>query len=147
MCIRDRVCFSNLFSLQQWFRTKNNFYDLKVSFIYNGIKNQENGGWNADDVFTDPIYKKRKGFVPIFLDDAVNKWSERNVNIYQQFRLGKKVETVINDSVTRKMVHPKYVIEHQFSFDHWKFSYKDSETDSLYYQLSLIHISEPTRPY
>ncbi|MBK8351966.1 MAG: hypothetical protein KA174_04675 [Chitinophagales bacterium] len=140
---QHQVCFSNLFSLQQWFRTKNNFYDLKVSFIYNGIKNQENGGWNADDVFTDPIYKKRKGFVPIFLDDAVNKWSERNVNIYQQFRLGKKVETVINDSVTRKMVHPKYVIEHQFSFDHWKFSYKDSETDSLYYQ-SLLYDTDST---
>lgn len=143
---QHQVCFSNLFSLQQWFRTKNNFYDLKVSFIYNGIKNQENGGWNADNVFTDPIYKKRKSFVPINLDDAVNKWSERNINIYQQFRLGKKVETFINDSTTRKIVQPKYVIEHQFSFDHWKFSYKDSETDSVFYK-SLLYDTDSTDDY
>jgi hypothetical protein len=32
-----RFAISEFIFLQQWYRTKNNFYDLKVNFIYNGM--------------------------------------------------------------------------------------------------------------
>ncbi len=123
----------NLFSFNHWFQSKNHFYDLKFAFIYNGIINQENGGWLEDDVFDNPLYRGNKKFAPVKLNDAVNKWDERNVHFLQQFNLGKKEEVRVNDSTSRKVVQPKYVIEHFFEFSHWKFLYKDFDKDSSYY--------------
>ena len=53
----------------------------------------------------------------------------------------------LNDSVKRKMVvHPKFVIAHDFEFAHWKFRYKDFETDSSFYD-RLIYDSDSTDDY
>ncbi len=137
----------NLFSLQNSFTSKNNRYVLKAAFIYNGIKNEENGGWAQDDAFTNSFYKKNKEFVAVYLDDAINKWNERNLNFHQQINLGKKTTVQINDSTKRNVViAPKYAITHDFEFSHWKFRYKDFETDSTYYP-RLIFDTDSTDDY
>lgn len=137
----------NLFSLQNSFTSKSNRYAWKAAFIYNGIKNEENGGWAQDDAFTNPFYKKNKEFVAVYLDDAINKWNERNLNFHQQINLGKKSTVQINDSTKRKVViAPKYAITHDFEFSHWKFRYKDFETDSAYYP-RLIFDTDSTDDY
>ena len=142
-----QLSIHNLFSFQNNFNTKSNRYNFKVAFIYNGIKNQENGGWAAQDAFTNFLYKKNKSFVPINLEDAINKWNERNINIHQQINLGKKTEVQINDSTKRKMVqNPKYAIEHDLEFSHWKFIYKDYEKDSTFYS-RLIFDNDSTQDF
>jgi hypothetical protein len=136
----------NLFSFNHWFQSKNNFYDLKACFIYNGIKNEENGGWVEDDVYDNSLYKKNKSFAPVNLEDAINKWSERNLNFQQQFKIGPKEEVQVNDSVKRKMVKPRFIIEHDFAFDHWKMYYKDYEKDSSFYP-RLLYNTDSTQDY
>lgn len=143
----NQLSIHNLFSVQNAFQSKNKRYDLKIAFIFNGIKNQENGGWAQDDVFTNPFYKKNKSFVEVYLNDAINKWSERNINFHQQINLGKKTTIQINDSTKRKMVEqPKFAIAHDFEYAHWKFRYKDYEKDSLFYE-RLIYDSDSTDDY
>lgn len=141
-----QLSIHNLFSFQHWFQSKNKRYDLKAAFIYNGIKNEENGGWSENDVFTNPLFKKNKSFVDVNLDDAINKWNERNLNIHSQINLGKKLETKTNDTTTRKIVQPKYIIEHDFEFSHFKFSYKDYDTDSSFYA-RLIYDKDSTQDF
>jgi len=142
----NQLSIHNLFSFQHWYQSKNKRFDLKASFIYNGIKNEENGGWQADDVFTNPLYRRNKSFIDVNLDDAINKWNERNLNIHSQINLGKKVETKINDTTTRKVVQPKYIIEHDFEFSHFKFYYKDFEKDSSFYE-RLIYDKDSTQDF
>ncbi len=136
----------NLFSFNHWFQSKNNFYDLKFAFIFNNVKNEENGGWSVDDAYTNPIYKKHKEFVPVWLEDAENKWSQRYVGFEQQFKIGKKEEVQINDSTKRKIVKPKFIIEHDFNFELWKMYYKDFEKDSVFYQ-RLLYNTDSTQDY
>lgn len=137
---QNQLSIHNLFSIQNAYQSKNKRYELKTAFIYNGIKNQENGGWAQDDVFTNPFYKKNKSFVSVHLKDALNKWNERNLNFHEQINLGKKTEVQINDSTKRKMVlQPKFAITHDFEFSHWKFSYKDFVKDSAYYPRLLYN--------
>ncbi|HMV15124.1 MAG TPA: hypothetical protein PKD39_02150 [Chitinophagales bacterium] len=141
---QHQLSIHNLFSIQNTYQSKNKRYDLKIAFIYNGIKNEENGGWSQTDVFTNPFYKKNKSFVSVHLDDASNRYNERNVNLHQQINLGKKVATQINDSTTRKIVkQAKYAIVHDFELSHWKFIYKDFEKDSSFYS-SLIFDEDST---
>lgn len=136
----------NIFSFNHWFQSKNKFYDLKAAFIYNGIKNEENGGWSADDVFTNAFYKKNKSFVPVNLENVMNKWNERNINIHQQFNIGPKTTVQINDTTERKIVQPKFIIEYDLAYEHWKFTYKDYETDSLFYE-RLIYNTDSTTDF
>ena len=134
----------NLFSVQSSFSSKNKRYELKTSFIYNGIKNEENGGWAQDDAFTNSFYKKNKNFIPVYLEDAMNRYNERNINVHQQINLGKKSNVQINDSTKRNIVQqPKYAIAHDLEFSHWKFIYKDYEKDSAFYN-SLIFDNDST---
>lgn len=133
----------NIFSFNNWFQSKNNFYDLKTAFIYNGIKNEENGGWQEENVFDIPLYKRNKKFAPVNLDDAINKWNERNFYLVQQFRLGKKIDVQLNDTVQRKIVQPKFVVEHELEYSHHKFLYKDGEKDSSFYD-RLIYTADST---
>lgn len=142
----NQLSIHNLFSVQNNFQSKNKRYELKAAFIYNGIKNQENGGWAQDDVFTNPFYKKNKSFVEVNLDDAINRYNERNINFHEQINLGKKIEVQINDSTKRKVVQPKFAIAHDFEFSHWKFIYKDYEDDSSFYD-KLIFDSDSTEDY
>ncbi len=143
---QNQLSIHNLFSVQSNYQSKNKRYELKAAFIYNGIKNQENGGWAQSDVFTNPIYKKNKSFVNVHLSDAINKWSERNINFHEQINFGKKVEVEINDSTKRKIVQPKFAIAHDFEFSHWKFRYKDFENDSVFYE-RLIYDADSTDDY
>lgn len=142
----NQLSIHNLFSVQSNYQSKNKRYELKAAFIYNGIKNQENGGWAQDDVFTNPFYKKNKSFVAVYLNNALNKYNERNINFHEQINLGKTTEVQVNDSVKRKVVQPKYVIAHDFEFSHWKFIYKDYEKDSAFYA-RLIYDKDSTQDY
>lgn len=141
---QNQLSVHNLFSLQNNYQSKNKRYNLMAAFIFNSVKNQENGGWVEDDVFTNPFFQRNKSFVDVHLKDAVNNWSERNLNFHQQINLGKKTEVQINDSTKRKIVQPKYIIEHDFEFSHWKFIYKDSEKDSSFYS-RLIYDTDSTQ--
>lgn len=140
----NQASIHNLLSFDHWFRSKNNFYDLKFAYIFNGIKNQENGGWSVDDAFTNPIYKRNKDFIPVNLTDALNKWSENLLSIHQQFNIGKKEEVQVNDSTKRKMVKPKFIIEHEFDYDFSKMTYKDQSIDSSFYA-SLLYDTDSTQ--
>lgn len=142
----NQLSIHNLFSFQHWYQSKNKRYDLKAAFIYNGIKNQENGGWIADDIFTNALYNKSKSFAEVNLDDAVNKWNERNLNLHSQINIGPKVETQINDSVKLKVVQTKYIIQHDFEFSHFKFYYKDYDTDSSFYE-RMIYNKDSTQDF
>ncbi len=143
---QNQLSIHNLFSFQHWFQSKNKRYDLKASFIYNGIKNEESGGWSESNVFTNPLYKSNKSFASVNLDNAINKWNERNLNLHSQINLGKKEEKQINDSTKLKVVQPKYIIEHDFEFSHFKFYYKDYEKDSLFYE-RLIYDKDSTQDF
>lgn len=123
----------NNFAVNQWFRSKNNRYDLKAAFQYNGIKNQENGGWADSEAFTNALYKRNKNFVPVYLDDALNKWNERAINFLQEIRFGSKSTLQIDDSTTRTVITPKFALQHDFHWQDWRFIYKDSEKDSAFY--------------
>lgn len=142
-----QLSIHNLFSVQNSFESKNKRYSLKIAFIYNGLKNEENGGWAQDDVFTNTFFKRNKSFVAVNLDNAINRYNERNINLHQQINLGKKTEVSINDSTKRKIVlNPKFAIAHDFEFSHWKFIYKDFEKDSSFYP-RLIYTTDSTEDF
>lgn len=144
---QNQLSIHNLFSLQSAFQSKNKRYELYSAFIYNGIKNQENGGWAQTNAYTNSFYKNNKSFINVFLNDAINNWSERNLNFHEQINFGKKTEVQINDSVKQKMVlHPKFAITHDFEFSHWKFRYKDYVKDSAFYP-ALIYNTDSTNDY
>ncbi|MEN9447285.1 MAG: hypothetical protein RJA25_575 [Bacteroidota bacterium] len=144
---QNQLSIHNLFSIQSAFQSKNKRYELNAAFIYNGIKNQENGGWAQTDAFTNPFYKNNKRFINVHLSNALNKWSERNFNFSEQINLGKKTEVQINDSTKRKIVvQPKFAIVHNFEFSDWKFRYKDFVKDSAFYP-RLLYNTDSTDDY
>jgi hypothetical protein len=131
---RQESIYNNL-GLEQWFRSKSNRYDIKFAFLFNNVKNQENGGWAIADVYTNEIYKgkKNKEFADVNLTTATNKYVEKEVFFIQTFNLGKKTIDTLNDTVTQKHIHPKYALEHHFSYKNEKYLFKIYDADSTFF--------------
>ena len=140
----NQLSIHNTLSLRHWLQTKNRFYDLKFAFVFNQVKNQENGGWAIDSVFENPIYKRRKSFVPTNLTAALNNWKNQYLLTVQTFNIGPKESYAANDSVTKERIVPKYAIEHTLSYDNRKFIFKDYKEDSAFYKNTFFDTDSTT---
>lgn len=125
-------------NVNYWFRSKSKFYDLKTAFIYNQVKNQENGGWAIDSVFKDNLYQGRKSFVETNMSTALNNYNQRELFAVQQFRIGEKVLDSINDSTKQKKIIPKYIIEHSIIYNNERFLFKAEKIDSAFFADSFL---------
>jgi hypothetical protein len=132
---KQESVYNNL-GIQQWYRSKSNRYDLKVAFLFNNVKNQENGGWAIDSIYHNDLYKgkKNKAFANVNLQKATNKYVEKEFFFVQNINLGKKERIKINDTTEQKNIIPKYTIEHHFSYKNEKYLFKIYQQDSLFFQ-------------
>lgn len=129
----NQLSVHNNLTIRQWIKTKKNTYDLKFAFVYNQVKNEENGGWAIDSVFDNDIYKSRLEFVPTKLTEASNNWKNQYLLAVQTFNIGPKESYTINDSTTGERVIPRYAIEHSIGFDNRKMLFKDYKEDSAFF--------------
>lgn len=133
--------YNNL-SLHNWYRSKSHRYDLKIAFLFNNLKNQENGGWKDDDVFINPIYKgkKNKAFADVNLQTANQKYTDRELFFIQTFNFGKKEIIQINDTTKQKNIHAKFGLEHEFSYKKETYLFKIYKEDSAFFNHHFINL-------
>lgn len=117
--------------------TKNKKFVSYISFVYNGFKNQENGGL-AFDAFSDTIPKGTfvvKEQIPTNLLLAQNNYREVALQGSQSYEIGYKYEEKINDTTLIKNYQPLVNIKYQIKLASNKSNYIDKSTtiDSLYY--------------
>lgn len=126
----------NNFSLNNWYRSKSNRYEIKSAFLFNNIKNQENGGWTVENIYNDAIYKgkKNKQFADVNLQTATQKYTEKNVFFIQYIHFGKKEIVEVNDSTKQTKITPKYTLEHEFSYKKETYLFKNYKQDSAFFQ-------------
>lgn len=137
---RQESIYNNL-GIQQWFRSKSNRYDLKVAFLFNNVKNQENGGWAIDDIYDNDLYKgnKNKIFADVNLSTATNKYVEKEAFFIQNINLGKKTIDSLNDSTIIKKILPKYTLEHHFSYKNERYLFKIGKEDSMFFDNHFLN--------
>ena len=109
-----------------WFESRKGKYEALAAFIYNQTKNEENGGWSDPEAFEKSIYKNKRELVPVFLSNATNTWSQRNVRLQQHFYLGEKTDSSRTADRTKGFRH---VLE----YDNRKFRYTDEGDVSNFY--------------
>jgi hypothetical protein len=121
----------NFVALNDWFSSKNGKYDLFAAFVLNNFKNQENGGWAIQDVFKDPAYKKDRAIIPVNLEDALNKCSQKNIHLKQYFNPFKNSGL---DTLSPFDYKAPKLFTHSFTWQNQKMEYTDTEFDSTFYE-------------
>lgn len=134
------------FNLFNWYRSRNNKYNLMAAYVFNQVKSQENGGVDADDIFTNSAYQRDLRTIPIQLADAENRIDNNSISIRQSIFLGPTYTRKINDSLEVQAVNPKYAFTHHLQYGAFKIRYTDEERDSTYYQNFFIY-ADSTRDF
>jgi hypothetical protein len=114
-----------------WFQTKGWRYEALAGFIFNQTKNEENGGWSDPEALENDIYKNKRELVPIFLSNALNTWSQRNVRLQQHFYLGGKTDSTNTNDKSKGFLH---IME----YDNRRFKYTDDGDVSAFYTNAFI---------
>lgn len=121
----------NFVALNNWYSSKNGKYDLFAAFVLNNLKNQENGGLAIENVFKDPAYKKDRSIIPVNLDDALNKLSQKNIHFKQYFNPFRNSGL---DTLSPFDYKAPKLLTHSFTWQNQKMEYTDTEFDSTFYE-------------
>ena len=140
--IYDRqTTFENYIALSTNYKSKNNRYWLLGSVIYNGEKNQENGGIKEDSLF-DITKSLEQQALRINLSYATRSQVNRNVYLKQIFNLGKKS----TDTSDIKVIIPESRLILSSTYDDNYLRFEDSQSDMLSgYYSNLYYDSTNTR--
>lgn len=118
-------------------------YKLYVSFVYNKMQHDENGGMVADSFLNNPQYAERKAVPVNFYTTAYNNANrspvraflrEWNLRLDHAYTWGRK-DTLYNEDSTafEPRLHARFRISHQMNIGSQRFRYKDMKPDSLRY--------------
>jgi hypothetical protein len=122
------------FNVAQWYRSKNNRYNLMTAYVFNQVKNQENGGITVSDPFTNPNFQRNQQTIPVALENAFNRQDHSQVSMRQHFYFGPEFPVKnTKDTSEYFVVKPKYALVHQLTYSGSKFRYSDEENDSSFY--------------
>lgn len=122
-------------------------YAAALIMMGNTIKNSENGGIKYDSLLSDVNHKKRYS-VPVNLGNASlyepNPFNASvttgNINkdftffVRQSYDIGKRDSVAINDSTNEYLFYPKLRIQHSFTYNTYRYLYRDFLADSTIYE-------------
>lgn len=118
-------------------------YKLYVSFVYNKVQHDENGGIVSDTFLNNPQYAERKA-VPVNFYTASYTNTNRspvrtflrdwNLRLEHAYTWGRK-DTLYNEDSTafEPRLQARFRISHQLNVGSQRFRYKDMKPDSLRY--------------
>lgn len=137
---RQKTSINN-FRFFQSFRSKNNFYNLLGTFIYNETYVEENGGLQNDSLFEFSLIPLNRASLPLNLNNAKNTSRNYEYGINQKFNLGKKRltyfvdenDSLYPDSIIAKWTQPQFTIEHSGQYKIAEYTFEDYSVDSSYY--------------
>jgi hypothetical protein len=134
---RNKSGIHNL-NLFQWFRSRNNRYNLMAAYLFNQARVQENGGVTAEDIFTNAAFQRDRRTAPVNLANAENKVNNNVISVRQSFFFGPTYERTIHDSLRIKAVKPRYALHHYLQYESYNINYRDDIRDSSFYQNFFI---------
>jgi len=120
-------------NLNNWFNSRNHRYALAFAFLFNKMRNFENGGTNFDALYNKENKGADRALVPVNLDDAKNEAVNKSVYLKQFFFFGPEQTVKTSDTTEMDVVQRKSVLSYAFQYDNWKYKYSDSESDDGYY--------------
>ncbi|MCP4120370.1 MAG: putative porin [Bacteroidetes bacterium] len=120
-------------NVNNWFNSKKHRYTLAFAFLFNKMRNFENGGTNFDGLYDRENKGTDRALVPVHLDDAKNEAVNKSVYLKQFFFFGPEQTVKTNDTTEMDIVQRKSVLSYAFKYDNWKYKYSDTESDSSYY--------------
>ena len=126
----------NTLSFYSRYITKNKKFVTYIAFLYNGFKNQQNGGI-AENIFLDSSDRFiTKTLVDVRLENAVNNYREVALMGSQSYEIGYKYNEKVNDTLIIKNYQPLVNIKYELKLANNKFYYIDQSNfiDSSYYQ-------------
>ncbi|MCW3084654.1 MAG: hypothetical protein JWP12_2020 [Bacteroidetes bacterium] len=121
-----QTTFENYIALSTNYKSKNNRYWLLGSVIYNGEKNQENGGIKEDSTF-DSGKSIDQQLLRMNLSYATRSQVNRNVYLKQIINLGKKS----TDTSDTKVIIPESRFILSSTYDDNYLRFEDSQSDML----------------
>lgn len=119
-------------ALTSWYETKNKVYHVQGAFLYNNIKNNENGGLTSDIIF------QEQGQFPlasVYRSSAITRWKSFRGQVTQTLSLAVKKEYNVNDTLTAEYAAPYLEIRHTFGLGDEDYMFQDPFYDSSYYGL------------
>lgn len=122
----------NNFALTGNFHSKKHRYGLRFGFIFNNIKNQNNGGVETTDIFADTSIIT-PAIVDVRLQGAETSLRERGFFVRQELRWGELVKYQINDSTAGSRLYPELTFFHDAGYDQFKYLYRDTDPDTGFY--------------
>lgn len=124
---RQRNVVNNL-SFYIQYQSKNTRYVSRIYFVYNGFKNQENGGLR-DDIFSNASEGLiTKSLADVNLFNALSNYREAWLGASQSIRLGYKYKTKV-DTIAQTKLQPLFDIRYSLNFVSNKFIFTDKSGD------------------
>lgn len=130
---RNKAGIHNL-NIFNWYRSRNNRYNLMATYLFNQARVQENGGVTASDIFTNASFQRDRRTAPVNLSDAENKVNNNVISVRQSIFFGPTYQRTINDSLSISAVKPRYAFHHHLQYGAYKINYRDDIRDSSFYQ-------------
>lgn len=121
-------------NVNNWYNSRNHRYTLAFAFLFNRMRNQENGGVDFEGLFDKANSGVDRALVPVNLGDAQNEATNRGLYLKQYFFLGPVSTVKTSDTTELDVVQRKSAISYAFHFDNFKCRYTDSERDTGYYR-------------
>ena len=121
------------FSVNNWFNTKSHRYTMMFAFLFNKMANYENGGVDMDNLFNKENSGVSRTDVPIHLEMAENKASNKSLHLKQIFFLGEKQTVMTGDTTDMEIVKRRSALSYTFNYNNWKYKYTDSDPDTSFY--------------
>ncbi len=126
----------NTLSFYSRYITKNKKFVTYIAFLYNGFKNQQNGGL-SEDIFIDSIQGLiTKSLAEVRLENATNNYREVALMGSQSYEIGYKYDDKKNDTLVFRNYQPLVNIKYEIKFANNKYLFLDqsSNIDSNYYE-------------
>lgn len=138
----------NNYRFTSWYQSKNKRYQNFIVVVGNKLQSSENGGIRTDLPYLDSAsaFDDRYTIPTQLGQDTKNNFNPFNVNIRvgtfytnanylfrQQYDIGQKDSLVVNDTTVVPLFYPRLRLEHTFSYNTYKYRFRDNEADSLRY--------------
>ncbi len=123
------------FILHTNYKTKDDRYGIIAHYIFNRIKNQENGGIVNDTIFEENSEKRRNG-IAVNLYGAETRWQESGFYFNHYFDLStKKNNKNASDTLLRIRRFSLGRMSHSFNFQKQSQWYMDADPNSGFYSM------------
>lgn len=128
---RQRANQINFVVTAQFF-TKNKRYGVIANFLYNRIRNYENGGIKYDSIFEQNIETNRK-VIPVWLDQATNRVKESSFYMKHYFDLTRHIKPKSDTSGSWQPGVELGRITYAFQYSRQIFNYLDDNLNTGFY--------------